>query len=82
MCQAEILAYFPFAGLSFQRAAAAVRATSERCSGVSFVIRAFAPRLPSATAAGFFLFAINHMLSAQPKKCKYSLDMLSTQHLC
>lgn len=49
----------------FQRAAAAVFATSLRFSGVSFVSRAFAPLLPSATAAGFFLFAINTMLSAQ-----------------
>jgi hypothetical protein len=36
----------------------ALRAISERCSGVRFWFRFFAPRLPSATAAGFF-FAIS-----------------------
>ena len=51
-------AFFAGAALSPHRAAAALRATSVRFSGVSFVIRAFAPRRPSATAAGFFLFAI------------------------
>src|SRR5260370_337719 len=34
------------AGLFFHRATAAVRVTSFRCSGVIFVSRAFAPRLP------------------------------------
>jgi hypothetical protein len=48
-----------------------------RLAGVSFVNRALAPRRPSATAAGFFFFAINAMLSAQLKKCKVPLDMLS-----
>jgi hypothetical protein len=38
--------------------------------------------LPSATAAGFFLFAISIMLTAQQNKCKCPIDMLSTQHLC
>jgi hypothetical protein len=51
--------------LSFHRAAAAVRATSERFSGVSFFSRAFAPRRPSSTAALFFFLAITIMLSAQ-----------------
>lgn len=69
--------HFPFAaGLSFaffHRAAAAVRATTLRCSAVILVSRAFAPRLPSATAAGFFLFAISTMLSAQQKNSNYFL---------
>ena len=61
------------AGLSFHRARAAVRATTLRCSAVILVSRAFAPRLPSATAAGFFLFAISTMLSAQQKNSNYFL---------
>jgi hypothetical protein len=40
------------------RAAAAVRADSLRSSGVNFRTVAFPPLRPSATAAGFFLFAI------------------------
>ncbi len=48
--------FFAFA----QRAAIAFLATSERCSCVIFDMRAFAPRRPSATAAGFFLFAIQY----------------------
>ncbi len=60
--------YSPFARFA-HRAAAALRATSERFSAVSFFNRALPPRLPSATAAGFFRFAINTMLSASEKKC-------------
>ena len=36
----------------------ALRAISLRCSGLSFLIRARAPRFPSATAAAFFRFAM------------------------
>jgi hypothetical protein len=42
-----------------------LRAISERFSGVSLTMRALPLRLPSATAAGFFLFAINNMLNVQ-----------------
>jgi hypothetical protein len=44
---------FPFC--LAQRACAALRALSLRCSFVSFLAVAFPPRLPSCTAAGFFL---------------------------
>ncbi len=56
--------------LPFQRAFAALRATSERFSGVSFLSLAFAPRFPSETAAAFFFFAIHYMLGVQRKGCK------------
>jgi hypothetical protein len=52
---------FAAAGLffaAFQRSLAAFLATAERCSGVSFAMRAFAPRRPSCTAAAFFFFSI------------------------
>ena len=64
----------------FHRAAAAVLATSERFSGVSFFIRAFALLLPSATAAGFFFFAITFMLNVQQNNRKRLIDMLNVQH--
>jgi hypothetical protein len=47
------------------RAAAAIRATAARFSGVCVFSLILAPRFPRATAAGFFRFAINTILSAQ-----------------
>jgi hypothetical protein len=41
---------------------AAFRAFSRRSSSVSFSAEAFPPLRPSATAAGFFLFAIRRVL--------------------
>ena len=70
-------------GLSFaffQRAVTAILATSERFSGVSFFIRAFALRLPSATAAGFFRFAINTILNVQCRKVKIIVDIPNVQY--
>src|ERR1035438_2193129 len=46
------------AGLSFHRAAAALCASSVRCSEVRFALLFLPPFRPSATAAGFFFFAL------------------------
>jgi hypothetical protein len=40
------------------RAATALLAISDRCSGLNFLARALPPRLPSSTAAESFFFAI------------------------
>ncbi len=66
-----------------QRATAALRAISRRCSGLSFAARAnppfLAPRRPSATACGFFLAMTGIMLArprnASPKKCRRVLAL-------
>ena len=62
-----------------QRFRTARRATSLLCSGVIFFIRAGPLRFPSATAAGFFLFAMNTILNVQNKVLQHSIDILTGQ---
>ena len=62
---------FPFSGRAAhfaQRTSDAFRATSLRCSGVIVFKRAFPPRRPSWTAAGFFRFAIDSYAKRLGKK--------------
>jgi hypothetical protein len=64
-----------FARTRRQRSLTALRAMSERCSGVSVFARAFAPSLPSATAAGFFFLDFTNGMVLSFLLCvKYSLD--------
>jgi hypothetical protein len=60
-CRSPILRCLPLVFLA-HLARAAFRAFSWRCSYVSFSADAFPPLRPSATAAGFFFFAIRGTL--------------------
>jgi hypothetical protein len=58
---------------------AAFRAFSRRSTSVSFFAEAFPPRRPSATAAGFFRFAIRRALDQRraPKQIAHECYLIS-----